>query len=155
MNAGYLITRSARYFPNRIAFVIAGREITYRELNRRVNRLANGLLSLDLKKGDRVGLLFHNSLAYLESYLALYKSGLVWVRLNARLHPSEIKRMIEDSGARVLIHGPEFAETVEKMAPPVRWIIHEGKGAKINYDTFLEKGSDDEPAVEVLLVPRD
>jgi long-chain acyl-CoA synthetase len=75
MNAGYLIARSARYFPNQTAFVIAGTAITYRDLNRRVNKLANGLLSLDLKKGDRVGLLFHNSLAYLESYLALYKSG--------------------------------------------------------------------------------
>jgi len=151
MNAGYLIARSAQYFPNRTAFVIADKAITYQDLNRRVNKLANALLSLDLKKGDRVGLLFHNSLAYLESYLALYKSGLVWVRLNARLHPSEIKRMIEDSGAQVLIHGPEFVETVEKMAPPVRWIIHEGKGSKINYDNFLQKGSEDEPRVEVLL----
>ena len=56
-----------------------------KELNQRVNRLANALLARGLKKGDRVGLLFYNSLGYMESFLALYKAGLVWVRLNYRL----------------------------------------------------------------------
>ena len=151
MNAGYLITRSAHYFPHRTAFVIDGKEITYQDLNRRVNKLANALLALHLKKGDRVGLLFHNSFAYLESYLALYKTGLVWVRLNARLHPSEIKKMLEDSGAQVLIHGPEFVETAEKIAREVRWVIHKGKGPRMDYDEFLHKGSEKEPEVEVTL----
>jgi long-chain acyl-CoA synthetase len=151
MNAGYLITRSAYYFPERIAFVIDGQSISYRELNQRINRLANALLGLGLKKGDRVGLLFHNSLAYLESYLALYKAGLVWVRLNARLHPLEMKGMLEDSGAKTLIHSPEFGETVQKISSEVRWIIQKGKGAGLDYDDFLEKGSDQEPKVDVLL----
>jgi len=151
MNVGYLITRSSAYFPDRIAFVIDGQSISYRELNQRINRLANSLLGLGLKKGDRVGLLFHNSLAYLESYLALYKAGLIWVRLNARLHPSEIKGMLEDSGALVLIHGHEFAETVEKVSPEVRWIIRKGEGSGMDYDDFLEKGSNQEPKVDVAL----
>lgn len=149
MNAGYLITRSAHYFPERTAFVIDGQSITYRDLNQRVNKLANALLSLGLKKGGRVGLLFHNSLAYLESYLALYKTGLVWVRLNARLHPSEIKGMIEDSGAQVLLHGLEFVEKAEKIKGDLRWVIQKGKGPGIDYDGFLQKGSDREPSVEV------
>jgi len=151
MNVGYLITRSAHYFPERIAFVIDGQPITYQDLNGRINRLANALLGLGLKKGDRVGLLFHNSLSYLESYLALYKAGLVWVRLNARLHPSEMKGMIEDSGALVLIHGPEFLETVEKISPEVRWVIHKGKGPGKDYEEFLQNGSDREPKLDVTL----
>ncbi len=151
MNAGYLIARSAHYFPERTAFVIDGQPIRYVDLNRRINKLANALLSLGLKKGDRVALLFHNSLAYLECYLALYKTGLVWVRLNARLHPSEIQGMIEDSGAQALIHGPEFLEAIEKMDPPVRWIVQQGKGPKIDYDRLLDKGADEEPHVEVFL----
>lgn len=149
MNVGYLLTRSAYYFPEKIAFVIEGKSITYNELNTRVNRLANALLSLGLKKGDRVGLLFHNSLSYLESYLAIYKAGLVWVRLNARLHPIELKAMIEDSEAKVLIHGPEFEETVYKIDPQIPWIISKQKGSGIDYDNFLDKGSAKEPNVEV------
>ena len=151
MNVGYLITRSAYYFSDRVAFVIDGQPISYHELNRRINKLANGLLSLGLKKGDRVGLLFHNSLAYLESHLALYKAGLIWVRLNARLHSSEIKGMIEDSGAQALIHGPEFGETVEKISPEVRWVIQKGKGPGTDYEDLLQKGSAEEPKVDVTL----
>lgn len=151
MNVGYLITRSSHYFPERTAFVIDGQAISYRNLNRRINKLANALLSLGLKKAERVGLLFHNSLAYLESYLALYKAGLVWLRLNARLHPSEVKAMIQDSGAQVLIHGPEFVEAVEKISPEVRWLIKKGKGPGKEYEDFIQKGSEEEPKVDVTL----
>jgi acyl-CoA synthetase (AMP-forming)/AMP-acid ligase II len=151
VNLGYLITRSSRYFPDRRAFVIDGQAISYRSLNRRINKVANALLSLGLKKGDRVGLLFHNSLAYLESHLALYKAGLVWVRLNARLAANEIKGMIEDSGALALIHGPEFLETAQKVSSGIRWFIQEGGGPGIDYDDFLGKGSEHEPEVDVFL----
>jgi acyl-CoA synthetase (AMP-forming)/AMP-acid ligase II len=151
MNVGYLITRSAYHFPNRIAFVIDGQPISFQDLNRRINKLANALLYLGLKKSDRVGLLFNNSLAYLESYLALYKAGLVWVRLNSRLHPSEIKGMIQDSGALALIHGPQFGETVEKISSEVGWLIQQGKGPGNDYEAFLQKGSDQEPEVDVTL----
>ena len=150
MNTGYLITRSAHYFPNRTAFVIDGQPITYGELNRRVNRLANAFLGLGLKKGDRVGLLFHNSLAYLESYLALYKAGLVWVRLNARLTAAEVRGMLDDSGAAVLVHGPEFSEAAETIGAGVKWVVQKGKQNRgIGYDEFLGKGSDAEPDVDV------
>lgn len=151
MNVGYLITRSSHYFGDRTAFVIDGQAISYRNLNRRINKLANALLSLGLKKGDRVGLLFHNCLGYLESYLALYKAGLIWVRLNARLAPSEIRGMIENSGALALIHGPEFVETAEKVSPGLRWLIQQGKGSGIAYEGFLQKGSEQEPGVDVSL----
>jgi acyl-CoA synthetase (AMP-forming)/AMP-acid ligase II len=151
MNVGYLITRSSRYFGDRTAFVIDGQAISYRNLNRRINKLANALLSCGLKKGDRVGLLFHNCLGFLESHLALYKAGLVWVRLNARLTPPEIKGMIEDSGALALIHGPEFVETAEKLSTGIRWLIQKGQGPGIGYEDFLEKGSEQEPDVDVFL----
>ncbi|MFH1242806.1 MAG: AMP-binding protein [Pseudomonadota bacterium] len=151
MNAGYLLTRSACYFGHRTAFIIENKAISYRDLNARVNRLANALLSLGLKKGDRVGLLFHNSLAYLESHLALYKAGLVWVRLNARLSAQEIRRMLEDSDTQVLIHGPQFLETAERVSKGLRWVIQKGGANGLSYDDFLERGSGQEPDVDVFL----
>jgi long-chain acyl-CoA synthetase len=50
-----------------------------------------------------------------------------------------------------LIHGPEFVETVEKISPEVRWLIHQGKGTGKNYEEFLQIGSDQEPRVDVTL----
>lgn len=152
MNAGYLLTRSARYFPNATAFVIDGQPITYKDLNCRVNRLANALLGLGLKKGDRVGLLFVNSLAYLESCLALYKAGLVWVRLNARLTPGELKGMLQDSGARALIHGPEFVGIADEISQGVEWLVQErDKTRGLVYEDLIAKGSDAEPDADVVL----
>jgi acyl-CoA synthetase (AMP-forming)/AMP-acid ligase II len=151
VNVGYLLTRSARYFGSRTAFVVEDDPISYDDLNRRVNKLANALLSLGLEKGARVGLLFHNSMAYLETHLALYKAGLVWVRLNARLAPKEIRGMLEDSEAQVLIHGPEFRETAESISQDLRWVIQKGGGNGLDYDEFLERGSEHEPDASVSL----
>ncbi len=151
MNSGYLLTRAARYFPERTAFVIDGKRMSYSQLNKRTNKLANSLLSLGLKKGDRVGLLFHNSYGYLESFMALYKAGLVWVRLNARLAPSELKSMLQDSGAAVLIHGPQFKGIAEGISDGLKWLIQEGGGSGLDYERFLEKGADYEPEVDVSL----
>lgn len=151
MNAGHLIARSAQYFPESTAFVIEGESLSFRQLNIRVNKLANALYSLGLKKGDRVGLLFHNSFPYLESYLALYKAGLIWVRLNARLTASEIRRMIQDSKTKALIHGPEFGEVIEKVSAELRLIIHSGVGEGIDYENCLQKGSEQEPGIDVCL----
>jgi long-chain acyl-CoA synthetase len=149
MNAGYLLTRSAHYFGDRKAFVIDDSNVTYRQLNQRVNRLANGLLSLGLQKGDRVALLFNNCMEYLESYLALYKGGLVWVRLNPRLSTKELKRMIQDSGAKVLIRGPEFEGQAEAIAENLMKVIQVGKGHGPEYEDFLSRGALTEPDVNV------
>jgi acyl-CoA synthetase (AMP-forming)/AMP-acid ligase II len=151
MNAGYLLTRSAHYFGDRKAFVIDDVSATYRQLNQRVNRLANGLLALGLKKGDRVGLLFNNCMEYLESYLALYKIGLVWVRLNPRLSAKELKRMVQDSGAKVLIIGLEFEKQAETIAENMMKVIQVGKGHGLEYEDFLGRGALTEPDVNVTL----
>jgi long-chain acyl-CoA synthetase len=151
MNVGHLLTRSAKYFPDKTAFVIDGESISFKDLDTRINKLANAFLSLGLKKGDRVGVLFHNSYGYLESYLALYKAGLVWVRLNARLAPSEQKAMLDDSGSLALIHGEEFTEAVKAFSGGLKWVIQKGEGPGMNYEAFLEKGVDSEPEVDVTL----
>jgi len=151
MNAGYLLTRSSHYFGDRKAFVIGDSSATYRQLNQRVNRLANGLFSLGLKKGDRVGLLFNNCMEYLESYFALYKSGLVWVRLNPRLSANELGRMLRDSGAKVLIRGPEFEKQAETVTENMMKVIQVGKGQGLEYEDLLGRGALTEPDVDVTL----
>lgn len=152
MNVGYMLTRSAKVFPDREALVVEGKRLTYSELNQRVNRLANALLDQGLKKGDRVGLLFFNSLGYLESFLALYKAGLVWVRLNYRLGTPELCNMMADSQATALIHGPEFDDTAKHICqavPEVKLCISQAPGAELPYQEILDAGRPEEPPVMV------
>lgn len=152
MNIGYILERTAKNFPDREGLVVGGRRLTFKELNERVNQLANALLAQGIKKGDRVGLLFYNSLAYFESYLALYKAGLIWVRLNYRLSISELKNMMEDSQASAIIHGPEFGQVADEICSSISAVkqrIHQGKGPGLEYEKFLSSGSKEEPAIEV------
>jgi long-chain acyl-CoA synthetase len=152
MNVGNILARTAKNFPEREGLVVDEQRLTFQEMNERVNQLANALLAKGLRKGDRIGLLFNNSLGYFESYLALYKAGLVWVRLNHRLAPPELIHMVEDSSASSLIFGAEFrglAEEICNHVPSVKLRIHQGEGPGLNYDEFLSSGSKKEPAVEV------
>lgn len=149
MNAGYYLTRSAKYFGDKTAFVIDGQKKSYIDLNVRINKLANGLLNLGLKKKDRVGLLFHNSFEYLESYLALYKAGLTWVRLNARLSDKELSNMLTDAQAKALIHGPQFEETGTNLESTVKWVVSKDKNSDLNYEDIIQKSASDEPVTDV------
>jgi len=152
MNIGYILKRTAKNFPDREGLVVGGRRLRFKEINERVNQLANALLAQGLQKGDRVGLLFYNSLAYFESYLALYKAGLIWVRLNYRLSISELTSMMRDSQASAVIHGPEFGKVADEICNSVSAVkqrIHQGEGPGLEYEDFLSSGSKEEPSVEV------
>jgi len=88
MNIGELIALSSKHYARQEAVIFENKTYTYKEVNERVNRLANSLLGLSLNKGDRVALLLYNCSEYVESDFALAKSGLVKVSLNTRLTAS-------------------------------------------------------------------
>ncbi len=85
-----LIAHHARYRPEQAAVVFADgrqtRRLTWRQFHRRVNRLANALLALGIKKGDRVATVLPNSLELLEIYWAVPRIGAVLVPLSPLLN---------------------------------------------------------------------
>jgi len=52
MNWSYVAEKNAKEYPEKEAIIYGDKRITYRELNKRVNALAKGLLDLGLGKGD-------------------------------------------------------------------------------------------------------
>jgi acyl-CoA synthetase (AMP-forming)/AMP-acid ligase II len=102
-----LVGRLAATFPDAVAWrnLADGSELTLGDWHRRSNRLARGLQTLGLDRGDRVGLLIGNEepLEWLISYLAIHKVGAVAVPLLARLGPLELARILEDAGASVAL----------------------------------------------------
>jgi acyl-CoA synthetase (AMP-forming)/AMP-acid ligase II len=69
--------------------------LTYREADRVVNRVANGLLAAGLQRGDRVLLLCENSVEAYLTKLGAAKAGLVSVPLNPSLAPDVVSRLVE------------------------------------------------------------
>lgn len=107
------LTKRAYMHPQRIALYVpdgAGEYVpmTYRELERRVHRLAAALSAAGLARGDRLAVLSLNSPQFVETLFAAAHLGLIVVPLNIRLSLREWRQQLNDSGARMLLLGPEY-----------------------------------------------
>lgn len=146
MNLGKILTRSARYWPNLEAAVDSRLRLTFAELERRTNRLASGLVNLDLPEGAHIAILAPNRVELIEAEVALYKAAMVKVPINARLSIDEIIRVLEDSHSVGVITIPAFAKAIQARRaelPRLQWIICMGEEAgDVSYNGVLAKGSE-------------
>jgi fatty-acyl-CoA synthase len=119
MHAAQLLNKRAYLTPHREALteMATGKRYTYAELNGRANRLANWMRDLGVEKGDRVSILAHNSVAYVDLFYGLAKIGAILAPLNWRLAARELTYIVDDCGPKVLICGPEFTELLAEMQP--------------------------------------
>src|SRR4051812_37509735 len=101
----------ARTRPNHPCLVDGTRSLDYQQAARQVDRLANALRSAGLAEGDRFAWLSRNSADLAIAFLAASKSGAVVLPLNWRLAPEEMRRILEQSGTRLVVTQPEFADT--------------------------------------------
>ena len=81
---------------------------TYEQLDRRVDQLAAGLLSLGLYKGDRVGIWSPNRPEWLVTQLATARLGLVLVNINPAYRTSELEYALNKVNAKALILARQF-----------------------------------------------
>jgi len=112
MNSFVFLHKAAQLRPEQAALVHGSEVILYREFRERALGIGGNLLALGLKPGDRVAFCLANSPRILETVYGCFAAGLVVVPINARLHPREIAYIVSNSGARVLIHGPEFNDGI-------------------------------------------
>ncbi|MEK6406504.1 MAG: long-chain fatty acid--CoA ligase [Acidobacteriota bacterium] len=84
------------------------RVFTYRGFDDEVNRAAGALLSLGVRKGDRVSLLLTNRAEYLIFYFACFKIGAWAGPVNALLKPQEIEFIISNSEAQTVVTQPDL-----------------------------------------------
>lgn len=103
--------------PEKVALVFGdGERITYRQLADDTDRVSALLWQRGIRKGDAVAYIGENSPDFLRVLFGAAQLGAVFVPLNTRLAAPELAYMLADSGARLLIHDPEFAE---RLAPGI------------------------------------
>ncbi len=109
-----IVGERARLTPNAVALVdvSSGDRFTYTELSRRARRCAAGLHSLGIEPGDRVGLLAHNRIDFLDVFLAAGASGIVVVPIGTRLTAGEVAHIVRDSGLKALVYDGELGDVV-------------------------------------------
>jgi long-chain acyl-CoA synthetase len=155
MGLGNILRRSAYRFPDKPALIFKEKKVTYQELDRRVNRLANGLLAMGLEKGDRVAVVLHNCPEFIEVYFACSKSGGIFVPINNLFRQTELERVFRYINPRFLIVGPDFEELTQTVADKtgsLEFMISTGGTSSPSFTTYhsiLEQGSPQEPEVTV------
>jgi fatty-acyl-CoA synthase len=146
------LERAGLAFGGRTAVVHRERRYTYRDLHRRVHRLASALRRAGIAPGDRVAVLAPNTPALLESHFGVPLAGGVLVAINTRLATEEVGYILDHSGAKALLVDTELMPVVGPVlghCPAVRCVVHladteaPSRVAGAEYERFLETGSDD------------
>jgi long-chain acyl-CoA synthetase len=100
--------------------------ITYKQLLAMVRDLGTSLINMGLTKGDRVALLTHNCPEWVVSYYAVVTNNGIVVPIDKELKPQEIRHILEDSGAQIIIVTKEYLGKIEEICeylPELRNII--------------------------------
>jgi len=98
-----LLDHTAARVPNRLAIIFGGMEITYSELKILVDRFANALVSMGVKKGEKVAIHLPNCPQFAIAYYGALKAGAVFTPLSPLLAPNEVTYQLNDAEAKILI----------------------------------------------------
>ncbi len=115
MNVGSLVSRHARYRSEHVALICGDTRLTWAQLNARVNRLANALLALGLRKGDKLAVVVPNCVEVLETYWAAIRLGVVLVPLSPLLRGSALSALLRDSDTVALVLGDGMVDDVDRV----------------------------------------
>ena len=124
MNTADFLGIATAICPERAAIVFEGKRYTFSQLNERVNRLANALSHLDVKKGDRIAMLQVNCNQFVEAYFATAKLGAIYVPLNFRARGNEITYMLNTAEANTLLVGERYTGLVDSLRSDLTSMRH-------------------------------
>lgn len=120
MNTSNFISIPASMFEGQEILVFDDERLTYGDLWRNVQRLANALRGIGAGPGDCIAVLQTNSHRYIEAYYAVAAIGAVFLPLNYRAKLPELIHMITTANAKVLLYGDRYRETVGQLRPSLK-----------------------------------
>ena len=112
-----MVRTHARLRPHDIGAMDSRRSLSFAHWSQRADSLAAGLLSHGLNPGDRVGVLAHNCIEWMEIYVALARAGLVALPINFRLVGHEIAYILGDAQAAALLCTTLLQDKVQDILP--------------------------------------
>ncbi len=98
-----LLVDSARLHPDNLCMHYQGRSFTYAKVEETSSRFASALISLGVKKGDRVAIFMPNMPQLVFAYFGALKAGAIVVMCNPIYKERELEFQLRDSGAQVVV----------------------------------------------------
>ena len=113
-----------RLHAHKTALAFGGQTRSFTQLDARADRVAGALVARGVRAGDRVALLLHNGLEFVETLLACHRAGAAAVPMNVRLAGDEVAYILRDSNAVGLVVSAELTDLA--LAPlPIRLTVGE------------------------------
>lgn len=159
MNLRTMLAGVAAEYADKTAIISGDCRLTYSELDKASNRIANKLLELGISKGDRVVMMLPNSLEFAVIFFGAVKIGAITVPLDTKYRINELASLFNDSQPRIIVAGSQVLESISAALPgfkSVEWLIEIGdefRGESLNYEEIVTSGTD--RPVEVELNPDD
>ncbi len=147
-----VLDRVASERPQKTALKSETACVSYAQLKRRVDALSASLISLGMRKGDRLAVLSPNCHQCVELYLVAARTGIILAPLNTRLSPAELQVITDDCQPSAIIVDEELLDCFEELRPrlgSVKLFLHIGRPFQGATD-YEALASRDVPHVETL-----
>jgi long-chain acyl-CoA synthetase len=115
MNVGHATDAPLEAVPDRVALVVDGEELTYRQLERRIRQVASSLVAAGVRAGDRVALVNLGSALSVATIFGAARVGAAAAQMNAYLTPGELGQLTELVGARFGVAGARYADGLRSV----------------------------------------
>lgn len=155
MNLYKILDFAADRFPNKDALIWDDGKMSYKELQKNSNRLANYLLKNNFQKGEKVSLIFYNTSEMIVGIFGVLKAGGVIVPISYKSQPPEIQYLVEHSNSTFIIYDQALSDVVSKGTinnKQIKKLISIEAGSKDNqhsYTDITKDSSDKEPSVKI------
>ena len=121
-----LITQQAERGPDAEALIHKKTRLSYRQLADELSRVANGLLGLGLRRGERVAVYLPKMPQTVAAMFGASAAGGVFVPVNPQLKPAQVGYILRDCNVRYLVTSPDRAAQLGDMlaeCPDLRALI--------------------------------
>lgn len=159
MDLNSMLENAVKKYAGKDAIVMGERRVSFGQVDRASNKVANTLLTLGLKKGDRVATLQGSNPEFVSIFFGILKAGGIAVPLDARYVADELESLFKDCAPGILVSESPPLESLLPALPHFESVKHvitfnREKGANfIGYEDIMT-GSPESP-VNVPVRPGD
>ncbi|NVM54875.1 MAG: acyl--CoA ligase [Candidatus Helarchaeota archaeon] len=137
--------KASHYPKDRVAVVYGDKQYSWKDVNKRVNKLAFALKKLGLRKGDKCCIMMRNCPEFIESNFAIQALGAVPVPVNYRYVAKELEYVVNNCDAVFFIFEENYLSVIQEARaslPKVQEYICFGKEIPtdmLDYEAIIEQ----------------
>ena len=153
-NLKSMLEKVARRYGQKTAVVLGEHRLTYVELDEASSKVANALIEMGVKKGDRIAMLLANSPEFVSFYFGVVKAGGIAVPLDIRYKVEELASIFEDSQPKVLVTENPALELISPSLPrfkSIEQVVDLGSkydGKFVTYRQIISSNPAKSPSIE-------